>query len=274
MAILKGKTVLITGATGGLGQVVAKQCRSEGAHLLLVSRSQQKLEILNQQLTNEITSNAAMKLFALDFAHPDFEAISKNPVDVLINTAAIQGPIGAFIDNDWESFEETLKINLLSPIALIKACLPQMIKNQYGKIINISGGGATSPRARFSAYGTAKAALVRFSETLAEELKHVHVDVNCIAPGVMPTPMLRALQDAHEFSGTEPSPDAISKAAALCVYLASSESDGITGKIISAAWDPWEKLKTHKQSIMGSDIYTLRRIVPEDRGLTWAVDCE
>ena len=72
-----------------------------------------------------------MKLFALDFARPDFEAISKNPVDVLINTAAIQGPIGAFIDNDWESFEETLKINLLSPIALIKACLPQMIKNQY-----------------------------------------------------------------------------------------------------------------------------------------------
>lgn len=243
---------MITGATGGLGQEIARQCQVAGATLILVSRSLEKLKALK---LSEAT------LYAVDLSSPEavhrFTEQFDRPVDILINNAAVQGPVGSFWENEREAFENTLQVNLLTPIALIRACLPGMMGRTYGKIINISGGGAAGPRSGFSSYATSKAALVRFSETLAAELKPYHIDVNCVAPGAMPTAMFQGEAD----------PQTIVNAAKLCLSL--SMSDGITGKLISAVWDPWQRLDLFKDQLASTDIYTLRRIVPEDRGLKW-----
>jgi 3-oxoacyl-[acyl-carrier protein] reductase len=118
---------------------------------------------------------------------------------------------------------------------------------------------------------------VRLTETLAEELRSSRIDVNAVAPGGLNTRLLDEVLDAgptvvgasfyqkalkQRDNGGTP----LDLGAGLCVYLASSESDGITGKLLSAQWDPWKNLKAHKSQLEKSDIYTLRRIVPGDRG--------
>ena len=152
-----------------------------------------------------------------------------------------------------------------------------MKKKGGGKIVNLSGGGATNPLPRLSAYAASKAAVVRLTETLAEELREFSIAVNAIAPGALNTRFLdEVLRAGPELVGSgfydkalkqrETGGAPLDRGVALCVYLASTASDGITGKLISALWDPWEKLSDHRAELASSDIYTLRRIVPEDRG--------
>jgi 3-oxoacyl-[acyl-carrier protein] reductase len=159
-----------------------------------------------------------------------------------------------------------------------RALVPHFLANKYGKIINLSGGGATNPLPNISAYAASKAAVVRFTETLAGEVG-AGIDVNAVAPGALATQMMDSAIDAgpdkvgkafHErmlklkAEGGTP----LIKGAQLCAYLASSESDGVTGKLLSAVWDPWNALSAHRDDLKG-DIYTLRRIVPADRGKDW-----
>jgi len=154
---------------------------------------------------------------------------------------------------------------------MCRAVIPYLKENPTGKIINLSGGGATSPMPGMSAYAASKVAVVRFTETLALELKLHNIDVNAVAPGAMNTRLLddvlnngqnavtrQYYQNAlkqKESGGTPPS-----KAAELCVYLASDVSNGVTGKLISAVWDDWDNLHNCLNEL-DSDIYTLRRIV-------------
>jgi len=201
-------------------------------------------------------------------------------LDVLVNNAGMLTPIGKVWDNDWHEWEMTIRVNLLAPVELCRACVPWMSARRQGKIINISGGGATRPRPHFSAYATAKAGLVRFSETLAHEVRDRQVQVNCVAPGAMNTEMLQAvlragpehvgaLEYAEALKQAETGGALPQRAAELCVFLASAASDGITGTLLSAVWDPWESLPERVHDVQNSDIYTLRRIVPSDRGLPW-----
>jgi 3-oxoacyl-[acyl-carrier protein] reductase len=182
-------------------------------------------------------------------------------------------------ENDWGEWERTIRVNLLSVVDLSRRCVP-LLASRGGKIISISGGGATGPRARFTAYATAKVGLVRFCETLAQEVAALGIEVNCVAPGVMNTAMTEAILAAgsqragdteHEnaLCARRQTPDIMERAASLCTFLASSESDGITGKLISAAWDPWDRLDGHRDDLQQTDVYTLRRIVPKDRGFGW-----
>ena len=122
--------------------------------------------------------------------------------------------------------------------------------------------------------------MVRLTETLAEELRDFSIDVNAIAPGALNTRLLDEILNAGPsvvgpefFAKSLKQRDLggvpLVQGARLCVYLASGESDGITGKLISAQWDPWEDLHQFREQLAQSDIYTLRRIVPEDRGQKW-----
>ncbi len=200
-------------------------------------------------------------------------------LDVLINNAAIQGPIGPLTQNDFSMWQQAIQVDLLAPVALCRGFVPWM-SERGGSIINLSGGGATAPRANFSAYATAKAGLVRFSETLAEETKSLGIRVNCIAPGAMKTAMLgEVLEKGADVAGEREFAIAtkifteggasMNRVADLALFLASDESKGITGKLISAIWDDWEHWPEHLDELSKNDIYTLRRIVGRDRGFEW-----
>jgi 3-oxoacyl-[acyl-carrier protein] reductase len=150
-----------------------------------------------------------------------------------------------------------------------------MIRQRRGKIINLSGGGATSPLPNFSAYAASKAAIVRLNETLAEEVKGFNIQVNAIAPGAVNTrlvdeilaagpaageEMLARTRRQKETGGVPPE-----QAAALAVFLASEESDGLSGRLISAVWDDWQSMNSHIDQIMASELYTLRRVTEDTR---------
>jgi len=285
--ILTGKNVLITGATRGFGNAVAWAMWRAGANLLLTARSQDALVALRERLLAEKPDGRQLHLCAADLqeSRAPREIVDEaqrvwGRLDVLVNNAAILGPVGKSWENDWSQWIATLAVDLVSPVALCRLCVSWMKETGGGSIINISGGGATSPRPNFSAYATAKTGLVRFSEILAVEAAALNIRVNCIAPGSMNTAMLQAvLETGPERAGAEEyrkaeeqaqkggaSPDVASQ---LCVYLASDNAQSITGKLISALWDPWRKFAEYAADLHGSDIYTLRRIVPTDRGKDW-----
>lgn len=281
---MRDRCCLITGATGGLGRELARAFWASGACLLLAGRDSEALA--QQRAALAPRSGQWVRSLALDLRHKEAAAQlcawakdSAPRLDVLINNAAIQGPIGVLWENSWDQWLDTLQLNFVTPAALCRAVAPWMIALGGGSLINLAGGGASGARPRFSAYASAKTALVRLSETLAQELAPYAVRVNCVAPGVLPTALLAPIlaagpgvsgaaehsraRNAGENSG------ALANAAALCLFLASDSARGITGKLLSAVWDPWRGLPEHLPELADSDLYTLRRIVPGDRGLGW-----
>ena len=279
------KTCLITGASKGLGEYLACRFWGAGYNLCLVARNKDKLGRIIQNLPERKNQKAIY--FICDLANNDetLELAAKVKsslprLDVLINNAAIQGPIGASWENNVSIWQKTIQVNLLAPVALCRALIPRMKEAGGGSIINLSGGGAVKPRANFSAYATAKAGLIRFSETLAEETKSLGIRVNCIAPGAMKTDMLNEIVEKGAAKTGEKEYVAASKVfkeggasmdkvADLALFLASDASNGITGKLISAVWDNWQEWPKHIDDLYSSDVYTLRRIVGKDRGLKW-----
>lgn len=279
-----GKKVLITGSTRGLGRELAAKLHAQGADVFLVARTFSELQLVREGLLGD-GSNADVKIVACDLAdstapmHIASEVErSWGYVDALVNNAATQGPIGFFWENDWEQWTHAVNVDFLAPVALCHALIPLMLPRRKGNIINLSGGGATSARPRFSAYAAAKTSLVRFTETLAKELLPFGIRANAVAPGVMNTEMLQQILSAGpEQVGAEydalmkrgEGTDSRAKAAALIAFLISDESVGITGRLLSAVWDPLDKIMAHAAELDGSDIYTLRRILPEDRAAAW-----
>jgi 3-oxoacyl-[acyl-carrier protein] reductase len=187
------------------------------------------------------------------------------------------GPLWTTGDSDWE---QVLRINLLAPIALCRAFVPWMQTTGGGSIVNLSGGGATGPRGYFAPYAASKAALVRVTETLAEECAGTGVRVNAVAPGAINTAMLdEVLAAGPEKAGAkeylaatrrkEQGGDDPERAAACIRWLAGPESAPITGRLISAVWDRWEGLHDRAKELATTDIYTLRRVSAKDRGKSW-----
>ena len=285
--VLRGKNIIITGASRGLGVHIARAMWDNGANLLLVARSADALMGLKEDFESDPATDQEIHITVADLAFPTAtDLILKEArsvwggLDGLVNNAGILGPIGPIWKNEWNVWEETIRVNLLAPVSLCRACIGWMKETGQGKIINLSGGGATGPRPNFSAYAVAKTGVVRFTEILAEEVRDFNIQVNSIAPGALNTDLLEAvLREDPADVGKNEYDSALKqkegggaspvRAAQLCVFLASPASDGITGKLISAVWDPWEELPRHIQDLAEGDIYTLRRIVPKERGKEW-----
>jgi len=280
------KICLITGASRGLGEFLSCRFWDAGFNLCLIARSEAGLEKVVQALP-ERKGQRTVCLVG-DMINPEsvMELVTKAKaalprLDVLLNNAAIHGPMGPLWENDFLMWQQTIQVNLLAPVALCRAFVPWMKETGGGaSIINFSGGGATGPRANFSAYATAKAGLVRFSETLAEETRSLGIRVNCIAPGAMKTAMLgEVLEKGIRAAGEREFAIAskvfaeggasMERVADLALFLASDASKKITGKLISAVWDDWEHWSEHLDELSSSDVYTLRRIAGRDRGFTW-----
>ena len=187
----------------------------------------------------------------------------------LINAAGVQSPIGVFEQLDPEDWNRNISINLFGTVNMIRGALPFFKSAEGGKIINFSGGGATSSRPNFSAYAVSKTAVVRLTEILDEELREYNIDVNAVAPGAINTGMLDEIIAAGLQAGDEHARaqkrkidggDPIYKIVDLCRFLISSESDGISGKFISAIWDDY-KSKTFLERLREDPNFCcLRRI--------------
>ncbi len=160
------------------------------------------------------------------------------------------------------------------------AILPHFRQAGRGKIVQLSGGGATGPLPYLSAYAASKTAVIRFVETLAEETRQAIASTwNALALGALDTRMLDEFIAAgpekigpefHQCSVRRKREGGVPlhRGADLAVFLGSASSDGITGKR-SAPWDNWRALSAHLDELSHTDIYNLRRIVPGDRGLDW-----
>lgn len=276
---------VITGASRGLGAHLASSFWSKGFNLALVARDQAALLQVCKDLPKR--SDQSALIFPCDLARPqDVFALTKKlavqlpRLDILINNAAIHGPIGPLVDNNLMLWHEAIQVNLMAPVTLCHGLVSLIAKSGGGSIINLSGGGATGPRSNFAAYASTKAALVRFSETLAIELHAQNVRVNCIAPGAMRTELLEEvitsgahMAGKHEFEIAEriaaQGGASMDKVAELALFLASDASHMVTGKLVSAVWDNWQEWLKHSDEISSSDAYTLRRISGRDRGMDW-----
>jgi 3-oxoacyl-[acyl-carrier protein] reductase len=282
---LENINALITGGSQGLGKAIAEQFLREGANVCICARNEKELAVTHAELKSgfpqrrvvakpcDVSDEAQVNQLA-SFTLREFGSLQ-----ALVLNAGIYGPMGPTESVDLSEWRRAMDINLFGVLLPCRAWIPHFKKAGGGKIIVISGGGATNPLPNISSYAASKAAVVRLAETLAEELKPFHVDVNSIAPGALKTRFVQQVLDAgpekvgaaffaKNQKWSEDGAVPLDLGACLAVYLAGRESNGITGKLISAQWDPWEKLQEFKNDLAG-DIYTLRRIVPKERGKTW-----
>lgn len=273
---LKGKVAIVTGGGRGIGRAIALAFAAEGGDVVVASRTLAEVKGVAKEIQSmghralAMTVDVSEKKEVEKMVNSAMQQFGK--VDIMVNNAAVQLPIGIVTENDPDQWLKTVIINLGGTFLCSRAVLPIMMKRRQGKIINLSGGGATSPRPYFTAYGASKAAVVRFTETLAEEVKEFNIQVNAISPGVVNTKMLKEVLAAGEKAGAEV--DEVKQlletgttppeeAAALAVFLASDESNGLSGRLISAVWDDWKEMAKQVDKIMSTDLYTLRRITPE-----------
>jgi len=284
---LENRVALITGSSRGLGQAIAHAYVEAGASVILCARNEKQLLETQIQLQKLCNKNQKVIAIQADVSKQDDvkQVIARSldtfkQIHILVNNAGVYGTKGRIENVNWDKWIHAIEINLFGSILMTRSLLPHFRKNKYGKIIQLSGGGATSPLPFISAYATSKAAIVRFAESISMEVQEDNIDVNSIAPGALNTRLLDEILE----SGSEKVGMAFYKKALkqkeeggvpleygtnLSVFLASELSDGITGKLISAIWDPWEKFPKHFNELKETDIYTLRRIVPKDRNMEW-----
>ena len=271
MPNIRAKCVLITGAGRGIGKRLAMGFAAEGARVGLLARSEAEIDLAKLEI--EQAGSTAMRLRA-DVRNPEemAHAVERmrsayGGLDVLICAAGVQGPVGPFLSVKAKAWNETIETNLIGVTNSCRAALPPMIEKRSGKIILISGGGSAYPRPNFTAYAASKTAVVRFGETLADEVRDFNVQVNTIAPGAAYSHMtdeilhagedragLKEIEDAEKVRITGGVP--AEKQIALALFLASERSNHISGKLIHVN-DEW---KRYEQESMRPDLFTLRRV--------------
>jgi NAD(P)-dependent dehydrogenase (short-subunit alcohol dehydrogenase family) len=284
---LEGKVAIVTGANQGLGLEIARGYLAAGASVVICARDGALLAEARADLSKRLRSPQAIESISADVSNQaDVAALVDKTldlfgrIDILVNNAGIYGPAGASEEVSWDAWVRAIEINLFGSVLMIRAVLPVMKRQKSGKIVQLSGGGATKPLPNLSAYAVSKAGIARFVETVAEETRDFGVNINAIAPGALNTRMLEEVLAAgpekvgrdffqSSVKQKESGGAGFASAVDLAVFLGSSASDGITGKLISALWDKWYSWPDHLDELSSTDVYTLRRITGRERGLAW-----
>ncbi len=276
MGLLDSRVIVVTGGSLGLGLECAKTGAREGATVVVGARKLAELDSALGELKK--LSKGGHQRYQLDVSHyrqvKEFARWCSErfpQIHGLVNCAGIYGPIGKTHQVSMRSFTEAIRINFLGTVYVCHEFIPILRSPTRRKIVNYSGGGGATPFPNYSAYASSKAATVRFTENLALELAEEDIDVNCIAPGFVATRLheqtfkagpARATPAFFENTKRQMESGGVppEKAARLTAFLLSSESDGITGKFISAPWDPWQEKEFQKRLRADKDFATLRRI--------------
>jgi 3-oxoacyl-[acyl-carrier protein] reductase len=279
--------LLLTGSSSGIGRALAVRLLSRGHEVWGLARSDQR--DFAAQHPNFHASRCDVADWSQIAAAAAEVAAAWPHADALIACAGLQGEIGPALAADPEKWSATVRANLDGTYFAIRAFAGLLARApRRAKIVCFSGGGATKARPNFSAYGVAKTAIVRLVETLAEEERNRPLDINAIAPGAINTRLTAevlalgpAVVGAAEYAaaqktkGATPSEVSAKEGGSLaraldCLeWLLSPASDGISGRLMAAPWDPWPTLGQHAAELAPTDIFTLRRIVPADRGQKW-----
>lgn len=256
------RRVLVTGASRGIGRVVAGRLARDGYAVTACARDHRRLAESVAALPGQ--GHRSLAPDVCDDAAWGRAAAGLEDVTGVVCAAGVIGPIG---DIDAASFVHALKVNVAGTLLTVQACAPAL-RACDGAAVVLSGGGATGPFARFDAYAASKAAVVRLAENLAAG----GLRINAVAPGFIVTDMQSEVLDAgpervgqayydrvraalDEGSGDDPE-----RAAALVALLLSDEARGISGRLLSAPWDPWEDEAFRDRLRAEPDLGTLRRI--------------
>jgi NAD(P)-dependent dehydrogenase (short-subunit alcohol dehydrogenase family) len=273
--------ILLTGSSTGIGRALAARLLSRGHSVWGLARSDQAGFAATQPGFRFSRCDVASWS---EVARAAAEVAAVWPrIDALVAAAGVQGEIGRTLAADPAGWSATVRANLDGTFHTLRAFAPLLADPPAPrrlKIVCFSGGGATKPRPNFSAYGVAKTGIVRLVETIAAEESHRPLDINALAPGAIDTRLTDEVlalgpdrAGAAEFAAAQKlkaaGPAALARALDCVEWLLSPASDGISGRLLAAPWDPWPTLATHRDALAASEIFTLRRLVPEDRGLRW-----
>jgi len=272
--------VVVTGSSTGIGRALADRLLVRGHQVWGLARSDQadfaaqnvgRFHFSRCDVSNWLEVEQATREVAQAWSH----------VDGLIACAGLQGEVGRALSADPTRWAKTVRANLEGTFYAVRGFDEHLARTRArAKVICFSGGGATKPRVRFSAYGVAKTGIVRLVENIAEEERDRAYDINAIAPGAINTRLTdevialgpKVVGEA-EFAAAEKQKASggasLEKTLRLVEWLLSSASDGISGRLLAAQWDPWPTLAPHAHELAGTDIYTLRRIIPGERGRQW-----
>jgi len=268
---IKEKSVLITGAGRGIGKRLAMGFAQAGARVGLLGRSGAELDLAKLEIEqaggNALRLRADVRDLEQLAAAVDRMRVVFGGLDVLIAAAGVPGPIGPLLSTKPKVWNEAIDVNLIGVVNACRAALPPMVEKRCGKVILIAGGGASASRPNFTAYAASKAALVRFAECLADEVRDANVQVNAMIPGGSYTYMTDEILNAGEekagrkeieeaqqirITGGE-SPE---RQTQLALFLASERSNHVSGKLIHVN-DDWKRFEKDN---MRADLYTLRRV--------------
>ena len=240
---LKGKRVVITGGSRGLGRALADAFAAEGATLALCGRS---YDDLNRTALELSVRGSAPLWSPCDIS--DSEQVTQfaekilgefGAVDVLINNASLLGPRNEILDWTKPTWDRVIDVNVNGMFYVTRALLPSMVSQRSGSIINVSSSVGRVGKSRWGAYATSKFALEGFTQVLADEMRLMGVRVNSVDPGAIATEMRRAAYPDEDPARLK-SPSDVTE---VFVFLASDKSRGITGQ----RFDAQEFMKTKKE---------------------------
>lgn len=251
---------IVTGGSRGVGKTITCALSEMGYRVHICARHEEELvqtakEIQNVQPARlDITDRVATRAWLEELI------AREGRVDVLVNNVGVMSAVGPFVTLDMDEWEAVFDRNLFSAARVCRHVTPCMIAQGSGCIINLAGGGSAYPRQRFTAYACSKAAILRLSDTLAEELKEFHVRVNAVAPGMQQSAIWRHALRVGERPPHEhwADPAALVK---LIKYIVSSPT--LTGKFLHIE-DDYEHID---EQVLASELYTLRRISPSGRSV-------
>ena len=271
MLSIREKSVLITGAGRGIGKRLAMGFAQAGARVGLLARSQAELDLakleIEQAGSNALRLRADVRDLEQLSAAVDRIRVVFGALDVLVAAAGVLGPIGPLLSSKPKAWNEAVETNLIGAVNSCRAVLPPMIERRSGKIILVGGWGSGHPWPNFSAHAASKAALARFGECLADEVRDHNVQVNTLIPGEAYTHMTDEILHAGEVrAGRQEFEEAqqvritggvpAEKQIQLALFLASESSNHISGKLLHVN-DDWKRFESGN---MKPELYTLRRV--------------